>query len=36
MDFYDKERAKHAAKENVQNMYDEHYVNGQGADQYDP
>jgi len=36
MDFYDKERAKHHAKEGVQNMYDEHYVQGQGANQYDP
>lgn len=33
MDFYDKERAKHQAKENVQGMYDNHYG---GNDQYDP
>lgn len=24
------------AKENAENMYDQHYVRGQGADQYDP
>jgi len=33
MDFYDKERAKHQAKENVQGLYDNHYG---GQDQYDP
>jgi len=26
MDEYDKERAKHQAKENAKAMYDEHYV----------
>ncbi|KAI9744149.1 MAG: hypothetical protein M1818_002301 [Claussenomyces sp. TS43310] len=36
MDFYDRERAQHQAKEGVQRMYDDHYINGQGADQYDP
>jgi len=36
MDFYDRERAKHASKENVEHMYDQHYIQGQGADQYDP
>ena len=36
MDFIDREKAKHHAKENVENMYDEHYVQNQGADQYDP
>jgi len=32
-DFYDRERAKHAAKENVQQLYDQHYGD---QDQYDP
>ena len=36
MDFVDREKAKHHAKEQVENMYDQHYVQGQGADQYDP
>lgn len=35
-DFIDREKAKRHAKEQVENMYDDHYVNGQGADQYDP
>ncbi|PMD12905.1 hypothetical protein NA56DRAFT_652183 [Hyaloscypha hepaticicola] len=33
MDFIDREKAKHHAKENVENMYDQHYG---GQDQYDP
>jgi len=33
MDFYDREKAKHHAKEQVQGMYDDHYG---GQDQYDP
>lgn len=36
MDFIDREKAKRHAQENVEHMYDEHYVRGQGADQYDP
>lgn len=36
MDFVDREKAKRHAKENAENMYDEHYVRDQGADQYDP
>jgi hypothetical protein len=36
MDFVDREKAKHHAKEQVENMYDQHYIQGQGADQYDP
>lgn len=36
MDEVDKIRAKHQAKENVSNMYDEHYINNKGADRYDP
>ena len=35
MNFYDKERAQHQAKENATHMYDEHYIRGQQADQYD-
>jgi hypothetical protein len=33
MDWVDREKAKHHAKENVQNMYDQQYGN---RDQYDP
>ncbi|KAF8855028.1 hypothetical protein BDZ45DRAFT_676527 [Acephala macrosclerotiorum] len=33
MDWVDREKAKHHAKENVQNMYDQQYG---GQDQYDP
>ena len=36
MDEYDKVRAKRHAKETAENMYDQHYIQGQGADQYDP
>ncbi|KAL8709743.1 MAG: hypothetical protein Q9220_005529 [cf. Caloplaca sp. 1 TL-2023] len=36
MDEYDAVRAKHHARESAENMYDEHYVRGQGADEYDP
>ncbi|TVY67436.1 hypothetical protein LSUE1_G006496 [Lachnellula suecica] len=36
MDFIDREKAKRHAQSNVESMYDEHYVQGQGADQYDP
>jgi hypothetical protein len=36
LDFVDREKAKHQARENVQNMYDQHYIQDQGADQYDP
>ncbi|KAL8658159.1 MAG: hypothetical protein Q9202_007625 [Teloschistes flavicans] len=36
MDEYDRERAKHHARESAENMYDEHYVRGQGADEYNP
>jgi len=36
MDFIDREKAKRHAKENAEHLYDEHYVRGQGADQYDP
>jgi len=36
MDFVDREKAKRHAREQTENMYDEHYVQNQGADQYDP
>lgn len=36
MDAYDRERAHHHAKEASREMYDQHYINDQGADQYDP
>ncbi|PSS23480.1 hypothetical protein M430DRAFT_117714 [Amorphotheca resinae ATCC 22711] len=36
MDFIDREKAKYHAKQQVEGMYDEHYVDGHGADQYDP
>ncbi|KAL8684710.1 MAG: hypothetical protein Q9224_006174 [Gallowayella concinna] len=36
MDEYECERAKHRARESAENMYDEHYVRGQGAGEYDP
>jgi hypothetical protein len=36
MNEYDKFEAHRKAKENANNMYDQHYVQNQGADQYDP
>ena len=36
MNEYERERAHHQAKENAHHMYDEHYVRGQNADQYNP
>ncbi|KAL8735756.1 MAG: hypothetical protein Q9166_000619 [cf. Caloplaca sp. 2 TL-2023] len=36
MDEIETGRAKHRARESAENMYDEHYVRGQGAEQYDP
>ena len=35
MNAYDRERAHHQAKQNAGHMYDEHYIRGQNADQYD-
>jgi len=35
-DWFDKERAKHEAKKNAEHMYDEHYIQGQGAEEYHP
>ncbi|KAG9229768.1 hypothetical protein BJ875DRAFT_474004 [Amylocarpus encephaloides] len=36
LDYVDREKAKRHARENAERMYDEHYVRGQNADQYDP
>ncbi|KAI9707632.1 MAG: hypothetical protein M1836_000593 [Candelina mexicana] len=36
MDEYDRERAHSQAKESAHHMYDEHYVRGQGANEYNP
>eukprot|EP00246_Nothoceros_aenigmaticus_P005954 TRINITY_DN18536_c0_g1_i1.p1 TRINITY_DN18536_c0_g1~~TRINITY_DN18536_c0_g1_i1.p1 ORF type:complete len:126 (+),score=30.97 TRINITY_DN18536_c0_g1_i1:87-464(+) len=36
LDWVDREKAKNHAREQTENMYDEHYVQNQGADQYDP
>ncbi|KAF1847806.1 uncharacterized protein K460DRAFT_363839 [Cucurbitaria berberidis CBS 394.84] len=35
-DWFDREKTKRAAQKNAEQMYDEHYVDNQGADQYDP
>jgi hypothetical protein len=35
-DWFDREKAQHEAKRQAEQMYDEHYVSNQGADQYDP
>jgi hypothetical protein len=35
-DWFDREKAKRQAKEHAERMYDEHYVDNQGASQYDP
>ncbi|KAJ5832044.1 hypothetical protein N7474_000355 [Penicillium riverlandense] len=36
MDEVDRLKAREHAKRNAEHMYDEHYVQGHGADQYDP
>ncbi|KAH7330536.1 hypothetical protein BKA65DRAFT_480674 [Rhexocercosporidium sp. MPI-PUGE-AT-0058] len=36
LDYIDRRKAKMHAQENIENMYDQHYVRGHGADQYDP
>ncbi|MCJ1353899.1 MAG: hypothetical protein MMC33_003886 [Icmadophila ericetorum] len=36
MDEYDRYRTKEHANKSAENMYDQHYVQNQGADQYDP
>ena len=33
---YDKIEAHRHAKERAENMYDDHYIQNQNADQYDP
>jgi hypothetical protein len=35
-DWFDREKAQREAKRQAEQMYDEHYINNQGADQYDP
>ena len=35
-DWFDREKTKRQARQNAEQMYDEHYVNNQQADQYDP
>lgn len=36
MDEWDRHKASQQAKEQAERMYDDHYINNQGADQYDP
>ena len=36
MDEVDKIKAHHHAQESAKNMYDQHYIEGQGADEYNP
>jgi len=36
MDEYDRVKAKRHAEQASQRMYDEHYIDSQGADQYNP
>lgn len=36
LDAWDRERAEREAKDSSRDMYDQHYVNQNGADQYDP
>jgi len=36
MNEWDSHEARKHAKNNAENMYEEHYVRNQGADQYDP
>lgn len=35
-DAWDRHKAKEQAKHRAEKMYDEHYIDGQGADSYDP
>lgn len=35
-DWFDREKTKREAKRHAEKMYDEHYIDNQGADQYDP
>ncbi|KAL2067601.1 hypothetical protein VTL71DRAFT_2026 [Oculimacula yallundae] len=36
LDYIDRQKAKRHARDNVENMYDQHYVRGEGAEEYDP
>ena len=36
MDAYDRREAHKHAKDSAERMYDDHYINQEGADQYDP
>jgi hypothetical protein len=36
MDWVDRDKAKKHAQQNAEQMYDSHYVQDQGAAQYDP
>ncbi|KAF2022886.1 hypothetical protein EK21DRAFT_105582 [Setomelanomma holmii] len=35
-DWFDREKTKRHAEQQAKQMYDEHYIQDQGADQYDP
>ena len=35
-DWFDREKAKRDAEHHAERMYDEHYIDNHGADQYDP
>lgn len=35
-DMWDRERAKRAARENAEHMYDKHYLEHHNADEYNP
>lgn len=36
LDYVDRQKAKRHARDNVEEMYDQHYVRDQGAESYDP
>jgi len=36
LNWVDGEKARHQAKKNAERMYDEHYVEGHGAEEYNP
>jgi len=36
LDYIDREKAKRHAKEQAEHLYDEHYVRGQNAEEYNP
>jgi hypothetical protein len=35
-DYYDRESVKRKARENAEQLYDDHYIDNHGADEYDP